>query len=316
MIDLGQLSEGELDSLTVQLDRRQVAALNYDDFLDKPLPPRETLLSPWLPRRGLAMVHAPRGIGKTHVALGTAWAVAAGGGFLRWTATGGAFRVLLLDGEMPGALLQERLERVVTASGLRPPTPEYLRIAAADIVRDGLPDLADSGAQQFYADIVAHADLIVVDNLSTLCRSLKENDADSWSPIQSWCLAQRRLNKSVLLIHHDGKNGGQRGTSRKEDVLDTVIGLRKPLDYQADQGARFEIHFEKARGFYGPDAEPFEARLIGDKWQESAIKSGDDIQTLITLREQGHSIRDISERTGLPRTTVHRKLNPAIGGAR
>jgi putative DNA primase/helicase len=30
-------------------------------------------------------------------------------------------------------------------------------------------------------------------------------------------------------------------------VLDTVIGLRRPEDYSPDQGARFEIHFEKLR---------------------------------------------------------------------
>jgi putative DNA primase/helicase len=151
----------------------------------------------------------------------------------------------------------------------------------------------------------------VVDNLSTLCSGLKENDADSWTPVQSWCLALRRQNKSVLLIHHDGKNGGQRGTSRKEDVLDTVIGLRKPPDYQADQGARFEIHFEKARGFHGPDAEPFEARLIGEQWEESAIKAGDDLGIIIALRQQGMSIRDIAERTGLSKSSVQRKLGEA-----
>ena len=71
-------------------------------------------------------------------------------------------------------------------------------------------------------------------------------------------------------------------------MLDTVIGLRKPPDYQADQGARFEIHFEKARGFYGPEAEPFEARLIGEQWEESEIKSGDDLDTLNALRQQGY----------------------------
>ena len=91
----------------------------------------------------------------------------------------------------------------------------------------------------------------------------------------------------MLVIHHGGKSGMQRGTSRKEDVLDTVIGLRKPPDYQADQGARFEIHFEKARGFYGPEAEPFEARLMGDQWLESSIRSGDDLETLNALRQQG-----------------------------
>ena len=89
-----------------------------------------------------------------------------------------------------------------------------------------------------------------------------------------WELSLRRQNKSVLLIHHAGKGGTQRGSSRKEDVLDTVMSLRRPPDYSPTQGARFEVHFEKARGFYGPDAEPFEAQLIGREWQIGPIKSG------------------------------------------
>jgi len=39
------------------------------------------------------------------------------------------------------------------------------------------------------------------------------------------------------------------------------LPLRCPPDYTADQGARFEIHFEKARGFYGEESKPFKARL-------------------------------------------------------
>jgi helix-turn-helix resolvase-like protein len=145
-------------------------------------------------------------------------------------------------------------------------------------------------------------------NLSTLCRSLKENDADSWTSVQSWALSLRRAGKSALLIHHGGKSGKQRGTSRKEDVLDTVIGLRRPPDYLPEQGARFEVHFEKSRCFHGPDAEPFETRLLGDQWAISPIKTGDDLDTLKALRKNGMSIRDIAERTGISKSTVARRL--------
>lgn len=308
MVDVHDASNAELDRLAGLVGRKQVSAISYDEFLRRELPVRETMLAPWLPKQGIAMVHAPRGIGKTHFAHGVGWAVAAGGSFLRWNTPAGAFRVLLLDGEMPGVVLQERLRAVIEASGLEPPLPDYLRIAAADMHRDGLPDLADAGAQQRYADIVGDADFVLVDNLSTLCRALKENDADSWAPVQSWCLGLRRQGKSILLIHHDGKNGSQRGTSKKEDVLDTVIGLRRPIDYQPEQGARFEIHFEKARGFHGPDAEAFEVHLVGKDWIDRPIQSGADDETLSALKKSGMSIREISDRTGIPRTTVHRRL--------
>ena len=81
-------------------------------------------------------------------------------------------------------------------------------------------------------------------------------------PIQTWLLKLRRHGISVLLIHHAGTNGRQRGTSRREDALDTVIALRRPEDYSPEQGARFEIHFEKLRNRVdSAGAMPFEARL-------------------------------------------------------
>jgi integrase len=44
-------------------------------------------------------------------------------------------------------------------------------------------------------------------------------------------------------------------------VLDTVIALKRPGDYTPDMGACFEVNFEKARGLFGDDTKPFEARL-------------------------------------------------------
>ena len=63
----------------------------------------------------------------------------------------------------------------------------------------------------------------------------------------------------MLIVHHARVNGRQGGTSRREDALDTVIALRRPADYSPEQGARFEVHIEKARMLLGDGAVPFEA---------------------------------------------------------
>jgi AAA domain len=282
-----EVDNDELDARALEQTSTlpHVRAINLDRFLKMNIPPRENMLAPWLPVQGLAMIYAPRGTGKTRVAHGVCHAIAAGSGFLRWTAPRPK-RVLLLDGEMPGAVLQEMLRSTVKGNQGALADPTYFKIAAADLVREGLPDLSSAAGQAFYRDVIADADFVVVDNLSTICRSLKENDADGWTPVQSWALSLRRAGKSALFIHHAGKAGAQRGTSRKEDVLDTVISLRRPPDYLAEQGARFEVHFEKSRGFYGPDAESFEARLLGEQWAINAIKCGDDLDTLQALESR------------------------------
>jgi hypothetical protein len=59
-------------------------AIDIVTFLNTDLKPRERLLSPWLLTQSLSMVYAWRGVGKTHVALGIAYAVASGGSFLTW----------------------------------------------------------------------------------------------------------------------------------------------------------------------------------------------------------------------------------------
>src|SRR6185503_14500565 len=68
--------------------------------------------------------------------------MASGGGFLRWRCDNKAWRVLFLDGEMPGADLQSRFKCVTTASQIELADPTYLKVAAADLRREGLPDLS------------------------------------------------------------------------------------------------------------------------------------------------------------------------------
>lgn len=276
------------------------------ELLRREFPPREMVLAPFLPEKGLAMVFAERGIGKTWVGLNIGHAGAGAGSFLRWRAPKPR-RVVYIDGEMPAAILQERYGAIVASADFDAPE-ENFRLVAADLQQDGLPDLADPAAQRFYDGVIADADLVIIDNLSTVCRALRENEADLWGPVQAWCLRQRAAGKSVLLVHHAGKGGAQRGTSRKEDVLDSVVSLKRPIDYDASQGARFEVHFTKSRGFFGDDAAPFEARLLDGRWETGEIVQDDSVETIRALKDGGATVREIAERIGIPRSTVSDRL--------
>jgi hypothetical protein len=276
--------------------------ISAHELLAMELPVREMILAPWLPEKGLAMVYGPRGIGKTHFISGCAWAIASGGKFLGWQAPKPR-KVLVIDGEMPIQVMQERLEKLAKDGG-QEPAFGFLNYLPLDILERGL-DLSNTDDQEALEPFLAGIDLIFVDNISSLVRGGKENEAESWLPVQQWALEQRRAGRSLAFVHHAGKGGQQRGTSRREDVLDTVISLRRPPDYAADQGACFEVHFEKNRGFFGEDAKPLEAALGLGGWAMRDIGDA-ELARVVALSADGLSVRDIAGELGLSNSTVNR----------
>jgi hypothetical protein len=149
----------------------------------------------------------------------------------------------------------------------------------------------------------------VLDNRSTLVSGGRENDAESWSSMQGWFLHLRRKGITVLLCEHAGRSENARGTSKREDVLDTIIHLRRPGDYQMEEGARFEVHLTKARGVFGEDAKPFEARMeVQDGQAVWTVRELNDVEAdrVAELTRDGLSVRDIAEETGLTKSKVNR----------
>lgn len=64
--------------------KNRIRVVTIEEFLSMHLPKREMILSPFLQSQGLCLLYAKRGVGKTHVALGIAYAVDTGGRFLKW----------------------------------------------------------------------------------------------------------------------------------------------------------------------------------------------------------------------------------------
>lgn len=309
-----QLGATLLESISeTSVSTSDVVALTAAELGTLDLPPRDFLLAPIIPERGLVMVHAPRGIGKTRLALECAVAIATGGTVLSYQAPK-AKGVLYLDGEMSATEMQKRLRSIAGET-----LPETLRIITPDLQGGAIPDLSTVEGQTSIEPHLKGMSLVVIDNLSCLCRSGNENEGGSWGATQSWILDLRRRGIAVLIVHHSGKSGGQRGTSRREDVLDVVIGLRRPENYNPSQGARFEVHIEKGRHLYGEDAAAFEARMeVVDGravWHVTDLTPApvsDRDEQIYQLSHQGLSVRKIAGEAGVSKSTVERVLQKRV----
>jgi len=291
--------------------RPALQPVGFNDFLGLDLPPREMLLNPILPEKSLAMLYAPRGVGKTMLSLSIGLAVASGAPLLRWS-TPRKKRVLYVDGEMPLISLQERLRAISVGIGDEILNDGF-RILAADNTEQGI-SLGSEDGQDAMEPLLHDVDLLILDNLSTLCTSGSESASDAWVPMQNWLIKLRRQGIAVLLVHHAGINGRQRGTSRREDALDTVIALRRPEDYSPEQGARFEVHFEKLRNRVdGDDAISFEAKLEsfvaedrdGVRWSAHDLRPPIFKQAAELFRE-GFTVREVAATLRISKTEAGR----------
>jgi len=243
--------------------------LSAKNLMQLDLPELEYIVFPFISVQSLIMVYAKRGIGKTWFSLQLAISVALGKPFFAWDVPKPR-SVLFIDGEMPLSSLQYRLKYLCVDK-----FPELLNILPSEILwRNGqslnLNDEADLIAIDRFLDKLKSTgqapELIVIDNLSSMTAGTDENGNSEMDAVLRWQLKLRSQGYSVLIVHHAGKNGDQRGGSRREDFLDTSIKLTvasNPAGEGKEIGACFNIEFVKTRGLRpNPDA------LKVELWQD------------------------------------------------
>lgn len=290
-----------------QIIERKISSYNAFDFLSLKFPPKDFIVEPIIPTQGITMIYAQRGVGKTFLSLSIACSAAIGVPILKWSVSKPR-KVVYVDGEMSAQTFQERLEGLFLGIGLELPDNDNLKIINMTM-QDHCLDLSIEEDQLLLEKHLQGIDLLILDNLSTLT-SVKENEADSWLDIQKWLIKLRQKNVSVLLIHHAGKGGSQRGTSRKEDIVDAVINLKHPSDYDNQQGLKFEVVFEKCRNFSGDQAKNFEAKLCGNiedgfTWEVIDIENA--LQEKVKeLHELGMTQREIAMELGMSQSSICR----------
>lgn len=97
--------------------------------------------------------------------------------------------------------------------------------------------------------------------------------------------------------------------------MDTVIALKRPENYATKDGAVFEIHFEKARGFLGEAAESFVAQLVinennTQQWITRPMQNSSYEQT-IAYAKKGLKQNEIAKELNIDKSNVSRNMKRA-----
>jgi hypothetical protein len=208
---------------------------------------KHPIIDPWLSEQSMAMIAADRGTGKTWFAASAANAIVTGDSFGPWNIVK-PVPVLYLDGEMVPQDIQERFTSLENEQKYKAPLYIYSDALAHDL---GLPsaNLMNKHWRLAMKEILLEKQIKVffLDNISSLCPGIAENESQEWGPINRWLLDLRFAGISSVLLHHTNKQGGQRGTHAREDNIDVSMMLLKPNNYSAEDGARFIAHFTKHR---------------------------------------------------------------------
>lgn len=247
--------EALLDSARAIQGRLRRHVMSAAEFAKLAIPPRESVIDPFLPTSSLSMIYAARGVGKTWFALSMCLAICRGDDFVSFHVPKQR-TVLFVDGEMAAADLQSRVRELD-----RDPPENLLLLPSEHLFRLDKPLNINSPDDQQAIEHVIHElreegrgpEVVVFDNLSSLSGGIDENDNSALDALLQWLIGLRHKGLAVVLVHHAGKSGDQRGASRREDLLDTSIKLFKPKEDDDElppvyEGANFTAEFVKTRG--------------------------------------------------------------------
>jgi putative DNA primase/helicase len=208
----------------------------------------------------------------------------------------------------------ERLAALAAGAEMLP-AGDNLRLLASEGDAGSRIDLGTEDGRARIAEASEGADLLVLDSLSVLLRSRQADPGRNWLAVEDWLLALRRRGLSVLIVRNGTMAANRPDSTRYADVVDTVIALRRPEDYEAFEGARFELNFTKGRSLIGKSAQPFEAALH---------RSGGALRWFVSSRDdalaaraaglffEGFTVREVARRLRISKSTAHRLGEEAI----
>jgi hypothetical protein len=238
-------------TLQAKLEAQRSAEYSASGKLEQEERPLKPIVGDILNEGDLALLFSIRGIGKTFASLHLAHALATGSNFLKWKAK--KRRVLYVDGEMNTDRLNNRLRLFTDGEDIG---ENLLTTSYNEYPNNRVPDLASKKGQEAYHKLADLCDVLIFDNYSCCAqRQRGDDDISRFGRVRPFLFEMRARGKTVVIVHHAGKSGEQRGTSELEDPQDLIIKLTRSA-LQTNGYSSFEWHVEKNRNFYGESEKP------------------------------------------------------------
>jgi len=218
------------------------ALMSAKELLAAEIPQRPKVLGEWLREGDYGYLFAPRGHGKSWLAMMIANAIANGTSLGEWSEGDSARRVVYFDAEMNLPDVQERGKLV----GIDSDNFAWLQHEKVFPIIERQINIALREDQEAISAILADGDVLIIDNLSTSTSGIEENNGDHFDLLKGWFLELRNRRITVLVVHHAGRNGMMRGTSKREDIAHWILSLRDD-SADGDQETAFLTTFAKCR---------------------------------------------------------------------
>lgn len=131
--------------------------------------------------------------------------------------------------------------------------------------------------------------------------------AEAWAPFMRWMLGHKRAGRTVIVIHHSGKAGKQRGSSKHERCPDWSINLLPDKQAPKDGALRFSLVWEKARHLASDQIEPIAVTMRQDgshREYKQGTHKDPKVAKAIKLHQQKKTNTEIAAELDVDRTTV------------
>jgi hypothetical protein len=277
------------------------AMISAPDLQAMEIKQRPKLLGQWMREGDLGYLFAPRGAGKSWMAMLIANAVASRLRLGEWEEGDASRPVYYLDAEMNVPDLQERLRKLDITN------PDVHILSNELGFHLGLPsfNIADPLHQQAFSSLLPDGALLVIDNLSTSQTGMDENDNNDFDALRPWLMELRHRHITTLIVHHSGRNGAMRGASRREDMAHWIISLADASEEGSNVKAS-TTNFVKCRNCRPGEAPPLKwsmADLGAIMTIDCKLHNGPDAM-LAHIQDGVTSATELAELMGVARGTV------------